>query len=255
MNATTQIFARLRRIAQREVPDLRVDLFLGTASDYPRARDFAACGLSQGRIFILVAPKMLNQPAARQEGLLRHELAHAVLVHRGIEHTEAECDAEAERLFGDPLYYDAEDVQTIDPKAPRARRPRPSYLPRGDEHDPVRSFHSPKPENRMAKANPQQAPLQNPIGKKFNADVQIVRMPHGTRRHIKHPHPGTATLCCPHLETKAREYSIIPVTDQDVTVDCYRCLKLAAYNQQLRGNPLNVGTASELGLRAKGRKV
>jgi hypothetical protein len=45
-----------------------------------------------------------------------------------MEHTERDADEVAEELFGSPLFYDDEDVQTTDQSAPGARHPRPAYL-------------------------------------------------------------------------------------------------------------------------------
>ena len=41
-------------------------------------------------------------------------------------HNELACDEAARLLFGAPIYYDEEDVQTTDPTG---TTPRPSYLP------------------------------------------------------------------------------------------------------------------------------
>ena len=83
-----------------------------------------------GEAFIVaVAPKIEEADDGRLEALLCHEIAHAVLLHHGYdEHTERDADLCAEQLFGISIYYDAEDVQTTDPMAKRARRPRPHYL-------------------------------------------------------------------------------------------------------------------------------
>jgi hypothetical protein len=107
-------------------------LAIGDAGDFLKARDYAYSAWD-GRISeIVFAPKVLSAEMARADALMRHELAHAILQNAGLEHTEAECDAIAEKVFGDPIYYDADDVQTLDAHAPGARRPRPAYLPRGE---------------------------------------------------------------------------------------------------------------------------
>lgn len=231
---------------ENAAPDLRVVLHWGHPSEFPKNRDFAYCFYWEGRAHIIMAPKMEHQPAARQDGLLRHELAHALLLHRGQAHTEAECDATAERVFGAPLYYDRDDVQTTDPNAPGARRPRPSHLPRGDGTDAPR----PTPASLLEITQmTNKAPLSNPIGKVFGPEVIVVRMPNGDRRHIKHPE-SEGTLCCPRAETAKRSYRVIPVMDQSVTVDCYRCLRLAAYNQRLRNSPVSVPPPSDRDLYA-----
>lgn len=83
-----------------------------------------------GEAFIVaVAPKIEEADDGRLEALLCHEIAHAVLLHHGYdEHTERDADLCAEQLFGISIYYDVEDVQTTDPMAKQARRPRPYYL-------------------------------------------------------------------------------------------------------------------------------
>jgi len=78
---------------------------------------------------IAVAPKLEHADDGRMEGLICHELAHAVLLHHGYdEHTERDADACAEQVFDVCIYYDADDVQTTDAFAAMARRPRPPYL-------------------------------------------------------------------------------------------------------------------------------
>jgi hypothetical protein len=131
------IFARLLRDVRREYPMLRVELRVGSARSFPAARDYARCiyptrnpaRSSAARVrasVIEVAPKMGGASAARIEALLRHEFGHAILGHAGIvDHAERQADAVAEALWGDPIYYDAIDVQTLQ----GGKWPRPAYLP------------------------------------------------------------------------------------------------------------------------------
>lgn len=126
------LFDQRRKQAAKVNPGLRVTLTIGDAEGFPKARDYAYSAWD-GRISeIVFAPKVLSAKMARVDALMRHELAHAILQNAGLEHTEAECDAVAEKVFGDPIYYDADDVQTLDAHAPGARRPRPAYLPTGE---------------------------------------------------------------------------------------------------------------------------
>jgi hypothetical protein len=112
----------LTRAAEQLGYTVHVEIVLDVDGSYPKARDFAK---TTGDV-IYFSPKILRAPPARIEGLLRHELAHVVFMQAGnLDHTEREADALAEELFGDNIYYDAEDVQTILP----GRRPRPHYLP------------------------------------------------------------------------------------------------------------------------------
>lgn len=87
-----------------------------------------------GEAFVIaVAPKIEEADDGRIEGLICHELAHAILLHHGYEeHTERDADACAEQVFDVCIYYDVDDVQTTDAFAPHARRPRPPYLDNED---------------------------------------------------------------------------------------------------------------------------
>jgi hypothetical protein len=119
---------------QEQYPSLRctieVDESAGERGGHACNRAYAFCeDLDDGAFRIAVAGKLNDADDSRVEGLLRHELAHAVLLHTGdLEHTERDADDVAEALFSSPLFYDEEDVQTTDPSAPGARRPRPAYL-------------------------------------------------------------------------------------------------------------------------------
>ena len=149
-NRVQACFDALLASVQEQYPSLRctieVDESAGERGGRACTRAYAFCeDLEDGAFRIAVAHKM-NEPSitddSRIEGLLRHELAHAVLLHTGdLEHTERDADDVAEALFSSPLYYDEEDVQTTDPSAPGARRPRPFYL--DDEHG--RTLDSPDP--------------------------------------------------------------------------------------------------------------
>lgn len=116
-------------------PDLplRVSVSLGDPAEFPEDRNYAYSAWDGASASIVFSPKVLDADAEQQDALLRHELSHAVLQHAGLPHSERDCDDAAERIFGDPLYYDHRDVQTLNPRAPGARRPRPAYLPTGEE--------------------------------------------------------------------------------------------------------------------------
>ena len=83
----------------------------------------------------------------------------------------------------------------------------------------------------------------NPLGRRM-PNVDLVRMGKGQMVHIKHPEePGT--LCAPRDGmSKKWTANLRPVAGEVAT--CYRCLKLAAMNQALRGHPLNVGGGEDL---------
>ena len=127
-------FDALLSSVQEQYPSLsctlRVDSKAGQRDGQACARAYAFCeDLDDGSFRIAVAAKMNDADDSRVEGLLRHEMAHAVLLHGGdMEHTERDADEVAEELFGSPLFYDDEDVQTTDQSAPGARHPRPAYL-------------------------------------------------------------------------------------------------------------------------------
>jgi hypothetical protein len=140
-NRVQACFDALLSLVQEQYPSLsctiEVDESAGERGGEACARAYAFCeDLDDGSFRIAVAGKMNDASTtddSRVEGLLRHELAHAVLLHGGdLEHTERDADEVAEALFGSPLYYDEDDVQTTDPSALGARRPRPEYL--DDEH-------------------------------------------------------------------------------------------------------------------------
>jgi len=122
----------------KRVPPFRPGLLIGHSADYPHPRNCAMCAwldTPQGRqIDIFVAPKVLKMDLGRQEGLLRHEFGHAVEFYlqdrlpevlpglpKGI---ERRADQIAERIYGDPIYYDADLIQTIS----GGTRPRPRHL-------------------------------------------------------------------------------------------------------------------------------
>lgn len=87
-------------------------------------RQFAWCD-STPPLSITLAPRLGRQPRARIEGVIWHELGHALLFSRGIlTHSEREADAAAEAAFGVQIGYDHEDVQTTRGGV----RPRPAHL-------------------------------------------------------------------------------------------------------------------------------
>jgi hypothetical protein len=131
-------FDALLSLVQEQYPSLsctiEVDETAGERDGKACARAFAFCeDHGEGGAFRIAIAGKLNDPDladdSRVDGILRHELAHAVLLHGGdTEHTERDADEVAEALFGSPIFYDEDDVQTTDPSAPGARRPRPEYL-------------------------------------------------------------------------------------------------------------------------------
>ena len=96
--------------------------------EFPAKRNFAYCSWNGSQVKIVFSPKILRAAKARADALIRHELAHALMMSRDQEHTERETDSLAEKVWGEPIYYDKDDVQTLD-KRKAAMRVRPSYLP------------------------------------------------------------------------------------------------------------------------------
>lgn len=102
--------------------DLNVDVVIDYHGSYPKRRDYAK---TTGTV-IYFSPKILRASEDRLQGLLRHELAHALLIQAGdFDHSEAYTDEIAESFFGKPIFYDKQDVQCISGGV----RPRPLYLP------------------------------------------------------------------------------------------------------------------------------
>ncbi len=117
------VFESLRREIEQVLScHFYVSCIIDYKNKYPRARDYA---MTDGFI-VYLSPKILKAELPRVHGLLRHELGHAVLMQAGLhEHTERQVDQLAEALFGDIIYYDEDDIQTIIPGI----TPRPKHLP------------------------------------------------------------------------------------------------------------------------------
>lgn len=102
---------------------LDLEVRIDTLGDYPKPRDFAK---TDGRV-IYLSPKILSSDIERVEGLLYHELGHAILMDMGdYTHSERSADLVAEECFDVEIYYDEIGVQTT----LGGRRPRPSHLPK-----------------------------------------------------------------------------------------------------------------------------
>ena len=134
-----QTFDRLMGRTTQFLPHFHVQLLLGHPADYPKKRNCAMCmyrDTAAGRqIDILVAPKVLTMGQGRQEGLMRHELGHAIEFYLGEpalrqwmpglpNGVERRADAVAERLYQAPIFYDHDLIQTTD----GGTRPRPVHL-------------------------------------------------------------------------------------------------------------------------------
>lgn len=125
MSYVKQRFLLLLRDVQRFLGGLPVRLAVGHSRSFPNARDFAyACQGEDETIYIVVAPDFHRQSRDRIEAILRHEFGHVLQLARGFGFAEREADQIAERLWGDTIYYDDEDVQTLIPGV----TPRPRHL-------------------------------------------------------------------------------------------------------------------------------
>ena len=120
-----RLFDKRRQKIKDIRPDLDVVLEIGNPAEFPANRDYAYCAWDGEKARIVFAPKIHRADQPRQDALIRHELAHALLTSADLPHSERECDAVAEAIFGDLIYYDDEDVQTLTGGA----RPRPRHLP------------------------------------------------------------------------------------------------------------------------------
>ena len=121
-------FLRLHaRASELAGPHFEVTLAEGAPHEFPAPRSMAYCHRDDdsGDLTVVVAPRLVTGNLDRIEGVLRHEFGHALLFFWGYpQHGERDADSLAENVFGDPIYYDRETVQTIR----GGTRPRPAHL-------------------------------------------------------------------------------------------------------------------------------
>jgi len=125
---------KLLPAARRYAPDLAVRVDIGPGTEFPEERDYAYCEDCADYIRIVVAPDFGDLTYSQIQGVLRHELAHAVELELGDElgqiwHSlprgaERRADAIARRIWDDPIRYDIQDIQTIG----HGKSLRPTYL-------------------------------------------------------------------------------------------------------------------------------
>ena len=117
------VFRRLRAHAVAAFPGFDITIRMGEPSEFPALRDHAYC-IDVQPPAIVYAPKLERADAARIEGVLRHEFGHALAFFtHSPEHTERDADTVAALVFGAPIRYDADDVQTTgEGVTPRPRR-------------------------------------------------------------------------------------------------------------------------------------
>ena len=127
-----QSWLHLYKRARERCPNLDVRLVVGDADLFPEDRDHAALMwlADENHAILHLAPRMLTAPWYRVEGVLAHELGHALMFAGGQpRHSEREADDMAAAALGTPVYYDAEDIQTVRWQPGHART-RPGRLPR-----------------------------------------------------------------------------------------------------------------------------
>lgn len=97
---------------------------MGEPSEFPALRDHAYC-IDTKPPTIVYAPKLARASEERIEGVLRHEFGHALAFHVFTpDHAERDADIVAALVFGTPIRYDADDVQTTG----EGVSPRPARL-------------------------------------------------------------------------------------------------------------------------------
>jgi hypothetical protein len=127
------VFDELLALARADPESHRLHalVYKAPARDFPKNRNYAYCQVEPVNSVYLIgtAPKMEVGGLNRIIALLAHEIAHALLLHRGLnDHSERDADELAEALFDIEIYYDSADIQTLD--GYRGTRPRPDHLPR-----------------------------------------------------------------------------------------------------------------------------
>ena len=124
------LFLRLRGQFEAHDPALRtltLKLRHKHFLPHPKARDLAWYDERDGTVNLMV--QALEGPAGRVEGLLAHELGHALDVDASRSYAERRADRLAKQVLGLPVRYDDEDVQNT----LRGVAPRPARLPENRE--------------------------------------------------------------------------------------------------------------------------
>ena len=130
------MFNRLVDDVRDRVGEIDVTLEVGKHSEFPEERNYAYCEISGDEIRIVIAPDFTDLCPIKQEAILRHELAHAIEFRLGLPRTnyefgpmlsrtpERRADDVAQLLWGDPILYDENLIQTLD----QGIYPRPAKL-------------------------------------------------------------------------------------------------------------------------------
>jgi hypothetical protein len=132
------IFRRLHDDVCDRVAPIDVRLVIGREVEFPLVRNCAYC-MATDPITIVLAPKLVHADKDRVEAVLRHEFGHAVDFAAGEKNItqlarnvgypmpntpERRADAIALLVWGKPIRYDADTIQSLC----RGVSPRPAYL-------------------------------------------------------------------------------------------------------------------------------
>jgi hypothetical protein len=127
-------FKQLIRLVSRDLAVLNsqiqpnkliVHIREGLEQEFPNERDYAYTYDDNGDYIIVISNKMYRARLATIRAIMRHELAHAMFFLKGKDqHSEQETDDLAEQIWGDRIYYDDNDVQTLK----HGQYPRPAHL-------------------------------------------------------------------------------------------------------------------------------
>ena len=112
----------------------------------PKPRDLAWYETSDGTVNLML--RALDGPSGRVEGLLAHELGHALDLDPSQPYAERRADTLAKRVLGTPVRYDQDDVQNL----LRGVSPRPSRLPENRGKQMKRNYGKRNP-NEYTKAH------------------------------------------------------------------------------------------------------
>ena len=98
----------------------------GLENEFPKDRDYAYTYINDdGEYTIVFSKKMYRARIPTIKAIMRHEMAHALHFLNGHdEHSEQDTDDLAEKVWGDRIYYDDEDIQTLE----YGKYPRPRHL-------------------------------------------------------------------------------------------------------------------------------
>ena len=98
----------------------------GLENEFPKDRDYAYTYMNDdGEYVIVFSKKMYRARIPTIKAIMRHEMAHALHFLNGHdEHSEQDTDNLAEQIWGDRIYYDEKDIQTLE----KGKYPRPKHL-------------------------------------------------------------------------------------------------------------------------------